>query len=73
MTARPNVPILTRDHLGGLFGLAMFVAASMLTPTPSSAQLIDVGIDEGIDYSVVQEPARLEEGDDVEVLELFWY
>jgi thiol:disulfide interchange protein DsbA len=30
-------------------------------------------IDEGIDYRVVPEPARAEEGDDVEVLELFWY
>ncbi|WP_295540575.1 thiol:disulfide interchange protein DsbA/DsbL [uncultured Thiohalocapsa sp.] len=31
------------------------------------------GFDEGIDYRVVAEPARAEAGDDVEVLELFWY
>jgi thiol:disulfide interchange protein DsbA len=29
--------------------------------------------DEGIDYRLVAEPARAEPGDDVEVLELFWY
>ncbi len=30
-------------------------------------------VDEGIDYRRVTEPARAEAGDDVEVLELFWY
>jgi protein dithiol oxidoreductase (disulfide-forming) len=30
-------------------------------------------LDEGIDYRRVAEPARAEPGDDVEVLELFWY
>jgi thiol:disulfide interchange protein DsbA len=36
--------------------------------TPALAQF-----DEGIDYRRVPEPARAEPGDDVEVLELFWY
>lgn len=29
--------------------------------------------DEGIDYRLVAEPARAESGDDIEVLEFFWY
>jgi thiol:disulfide interchange protein DsbA len=29
--------------------------------------------DEGIDYRVIADPARAEPGEDVEVLELFWY
>jgi thiol:disulfide interchange protein DsbA len=29
--------------------------------------------DEGIDYRTIEEPQRAEPGDDVEVLELFWY
>ena len=32
-----------------------------------------LALDEGIDYTVIESPARAEPGDDVEVLELFWY
>jgi protein dithiol oxidoreductase (disulfide-forming) len=32
-----------------------------------------LALDEGIDYTVIDKPARAEPGDDVEVLELFWY
>jgi thiol:disulfide interchange protein DsbA len=32
-----------------------------------------LALDEGIDYTVIEKPARAEPGDDVEVLELFWY
>jgi thiol:disulfide interchange protein DsbA len=30
-------------------------------------------LDEGIDYTLIETPARAEPGDDIEVLELFWY
>lgn len=37
------------------------------------AALPALALDEGIDYTVIENPARAEPGDDVEVLELFWY
>jgi len=68
MTARLAAPTLLSGTLGAL-ALVMTLAGSALTPIPALAE----GIDEGIDYRVVEQPARAEEGDDVEVLELFWY
>lgn len=38
-----------------------------------SLEALGAGFDEGIEYKVAPEPKRLEEGADVEVLELFWY
>lgn len=37
------------------------------------AVALDGGIDEGIDYRLVEKPQRAEAGDGVEVLEFFWY
>jgi protein dithiol oxidoreductase (disulfide-forming) len=68
MTARPVVSTLLSGTLGAL-ALVMTLAGSALTPIQALAE----GIDEGIDYRVVELPARAEEGDDVEVLEVFWY
>ena len=68
MTARPAAPTLLSGTLGAL-ALVMTLAGSALAPTPALAEAID----EGIDYRLVEQPARAEEGDDVEVLELFWY
>ena len=45
---------------------AMLLAAAPVQATTES-------FDEGIDYRLVEQPARAEEGADVEVLELFWY
>jgi thiol:disulfide interchange protein DsbA len=68
MTARPAASTLLSGSLGAL-ALVMTLAGSALAPTPALAEPID----EGIDYRLVEQPARAEEGDDVEVLELFWY
>jgi thiol:disulfide interchange protein DsbA len=48
-----------------LIGATLLPAASL----PAAAE----SFDEGIDYRLVEQPARAEEGADVEVLELFWY
>ncbi|MCF7979868.1 MAG: thiol:disulfide interchange protein DsbA/DsbL [Chromatiaceae bacterium] len=49
--------------------LSAFVLLSLL----SGSALAAPSFDEGIEYKRVAEPQRLEPGDDVEVLELFWY
>ncbi|MBK1618066.1 disulfide bond formation protein DsbA [Lamprobacter modestohalophilus] len=49
--------------------LSAFVLLSLL----SGSALAAASFDEGIEYKRVAEPQRLEPGDDVEVLELFWY
>lgn len=51
---------------------ALICALAMLGPLGGSA-LAATSFDEGIEYKRVAEPQRLEPGDDVEVLELFWY
>ncbi len=48
-----------------LLGLAL--AAALVSVRALAA------FDEGIDYTLIAEPQRYEAGDDVEVLELFWY
>lgn len=48
-----------------LIGAVLLAAA----PLQASAD----SYDEGIDYRLVEQPVRAEEGTDVEVLELFWY
>jgi thiol:disulfide interchange protein DsbA len=47
--------------------LACLAALVLAGPVPAEQ------FDEGIDYRLVPAPARAEAGDDVEVLELFWY
>jgi thiol:disulfide interchange protein DsbA len=60
-----HIPTRRRAYLPALLaGLAVLLFAVGL---PAQE------FDEGIDYSVVTEPTRAEAGDDVEVLELFWY
>ena len=76
MFAQSRIPLvlpaaLKAPSIGALCSLALLVslAGAALTPTKALAQEID----EGIDYRVVEQPMRAEDGDDVEVLELFWY
>jgi thiol:disulfide interchange protein DsbA len=76
MFARSLTPLVlatawTTPVVGAFGALALLVSltAATLTPTTALAQEID----EGIDYRVVEQPMRAEDGDDVEVLELFWY
>ncbi|WP_295886320.1 thiol:disulfide interchange protein DsbA/DsbL [uncultured Thiohalocapsa sp.] len=47
----------------------MLLALLLLALAAAAAE----SFDEGIDYRLVAEPARAEAGDDVEVLEFFWY
>ena len=68
MIARPTAPTPLTVGLGAL-ALVITLAGSALAP----ALVLAEGFDEGIDYRVVEQPARAEQGDDVEVLELFWY
>ncbi|MCF7991750.1 MAG: thiol:disulfide interchange protein DsbA/DsbL [Thiohalocapsa sp.] len=58
----------TSAVLAALAG-ALLIAGTSLQPTPVRADSFDAGID----YRVIEEPVRAEQGDDVEVLELFWY
>jgi len=59
-----------RPRLPGLLALvAAFAIAVLAQPPVAQAQEID----EGIDYRLVSQPMRAEPGDDVEVLEFFWY
>ncbi|MGB5834874.1 MAG: thiol:disulfide interchange protein DsbA/DsbL [Thiohalocapsa sp.] len=68
MTARPTVPAVSTAALGVL-ALIVALAGAALSPATAMAE----SIDEGIDYRLIAEPARAQDGDDVEVLELFWY
>lgn len=65
MTTQPHrphrVPPLARA--GTLLVLLLLAAVALAAQS----------FDEGIDYRVVADPARAEAGEDVEVLELFWY
>ena len=65
MTARLTLAVPVRAH-----ALPVFFAllALLLGATPALAEF-----DEGIDYRRIADPARAEPGEDVEVLELFWY
>jgi thiol:disulfide interchange protein DsbA len=76
MFARSLTPLVLPDALTtpviaafGALALLIALTAAALTPTTAWAQEID----EGIDYNVVEQPMRAQDGDDVEVLELFWY
>ncbi|MEA3641695.1 MAG: thiol:disulfide interchange protein DsbA/DsbL [Lamprobacter sp.] len=62
-------PSWSRLLMGLLCGLALLGPLGLLTGSALAA----AGFDEGIEYQRVAEPQRLEPGDDVEVLELFWY
>ncbi|WP_242519217.1 thiol:disulfide interchange protein DsbA/DsbL [Halochromatium roseum] len=53
--------------------LLMALLAAFLLLGPLGSALAAASFDEGIEYKRVAEPQRLEPGDDVEVLELFWY
>lgn len=55
--------------------IALLSALLLLGPLSllSGSALAAASFDEGIEYKRVAEPQRLEPGDDVEVLELFWY
>ncbi|WP_462322177.1 thiol:disulfide interchange protein DsbA/DsbL [Halochromatium sp.] len=53
--------------------LVAFVCTAALLSLGGGSALAAVSFDEGIEYKRVAEPKRLEPGDDVEVLELFWY
>jgi thiol:disulfide interchange protein DsbA len=48
--------------------LTLTLTLGLLAASPARA-----AFDEGIDYSTVAPPERAEPGDDVEVLEVFWY
>lgn len=60
---RPNRPALLMSLVGVL---ALLCAAG-------SSAFAATSFDEGIEYKRVAEPQRLVPGDDIEVLELFWY
>lgn len=65
------LPVARRLLLAGALGTWVIIMAlgTALAPAPALGEEID----EGIDYRIVEQPARLEDGDDIEVLELFWY
>jgi len=54
-------------------GFLITLAATLALGAFGAAPALAAEFDEGIDYRVVASPARAEPGDDVEVLELFWY
>jgi len=65
-------PVAATAPVTGIFcALALLISVAAATLTPIRALALE--IDEGIDYRVVEQPMRAEDGDDVEVLELFWY
>jgi len=65
-------PVAATAPVTGIFcALALLISVAAATLTPTRALALE--IDEGIDYRVVAQPMRAEDGDDVEVLELFWY
>jgi len=66
--------IQQRPSRSGLL-IALLSALLLLGPLglPTGSALAAASFDEGIEYKRVAEPQRLEPGDDVEVLELFWY
>lgn len=53
--------------------LIALVCGLMLLGLVVGGALAATSFDEGIEYKRVAEPQRLQPGDDVEVLELFWY
>lgn len=53
--------------IAAILGL-LLMAVAALAPGLAAAEF-----DEGIEYRAIAEPQRAEPGDDVEVLELFWY
>lgn len=57
----------TRLGMGAALSLLLLVLAAAGTVLASTE------FDEGIEYRAIPEPQRAEPGDDVEVLELFWY
>ncbi|MGD8275214.1 MAG: thiol:disulfide interchange protein DsbA/DsbL [Thiohalocapsa sp.] len=65
MTRQPDLsrPASRLARFGLLLTLLLLAATALAVQS----------FDEGIDYRLVAEPARAEAGDDVEVLELFWY
>ncbi|WP_462331091.1 thiol:disulfide interchange protein DsbA/DsbL [Thiohalocapsa halophila] len=65
MTTQPHTPhrVPPLARVGAPFVLLLLASVAMAAGS----------VDEGIDYRVVADPARAEAGDDVEVLELFWY
>ncbi|QQO57716.1 MAG: thiol:disulfide interchange protein DsbA/DsbL [Thiohalocapsa sp. PB-PSB1] len=56
----------------GILAIALAIALTGAVSAPARAEAAQE-IDEGIDYLVIENPMRAEQGDDVEVLELFWY
>ncbi|MBK1704279.1 thiol:disulfide interchange protein DsbA/DsbL [Halochromatium glycolicum] len=69
---------LTADHQvtprwGGGWGVRLVAWLGIVVLLGVSMGALGAAFDEGIEYKVVPEPKRLEEGADVEVLELFWY
>jgi thiol:disulfide interchange protein DsbA len=65
MSLRSDTVVALAVTFSALIGATLLPAASL----PAAAE----SFDEGIDYRLVEQPARAEEGADVEVLELFWY
>ena len=83
MTAQSSVSAL---H-AAVLGMLVLVVGPALAQTPApeqpqtpvqiqlpeQAQPDAAPFDEGIDYRAIEQPLRAEEGDDIEVLEFFWY
>jgi thiol:disulfide interchange protein DsbA len=64
-------PLVPRSRGGWSARLIALIGLCVLLSV--SATTLGASFDEGIEYKAVPEPKRLEEGDGVEVLELFWY
>jgi thiol:disulfide interchange protein DsbA len=54
-------------------GLGAVLALLLIALAASAPALAAAEFDEGIEYRAIAEPERAEPGDDIEVLELFWY
>lgn len=68
--------LLKGPRAGSLGAAALALSLASVLAGAAFAQAAGTpaeGIDEGIDYRLVEVPMRAEDGDDVEVLELFWY
>jgi len=63
----------TERRLPPRLGIGAALSLLLLVLTVAGTVLASTEFDEGIEYRAIAEPQRAEPGDDVEVLELFWY
>ncbi len=63
----------TECRLPPRLGMGAALSLLLLVLAAAGTVLASTEFDEGIEYRAIAEPQRAEPGDDVEVLELFWY